>query len=188
MRKDFGPKNYLFPMPVLMIATYGENDEVDVMNMAWGGICDSDKVALNITEGHKTSKNIKARGAFTISVADAAHVVEADYLGIVSGNKTQDKFARSGLTATKSAHVDAPIIEEWPVTLECEVLEMHKCEWGFRVVGRIVNATAREDVLAADGKPDVEKMNAICFDTFHNGYYTIGERVGTAFSDGKKLK
>ena len=188
MRKDFGPKNYLFPMPVLMIATYGDNDEVDVMNMAWGGICDSDKVALNITERHKTSKNIKARGAFTISVADAAHVVEADYLGIVSGNKTEDKFARSGLTATKSTHVDAPIIEEWPVTLECEVLEMHKCEWGFRVVGRIVNATAREDVLAEDGKPDVEKMNAICFDTFHNGYYTIGERVGTAFSDGKKLK
>ncbi len=160
MRKDFGPKNYLFPMPVLMIATYGDNDEVDVMNMAWGGICDSNKVALNITEGHKTSKNIKARGAFTISVADAAHVVEADYLGIVSGNKTEDKFERSGLTATK----------------------------GFRVVGRIVNATAREDVLAEDGKPDVEKMNAICFDTFHNGYYTIGERVGTAFSDGKKLK
>ena len=88
MRKDFGPKNYLFPMPVLMIATYGENDEVDVMNMAWGGICDSDKVALNITESHKTSKNIKARGAFTISVADAAHVVEADYLGIVSGNNS----------------------------------------------------------------------------------------------------
>ena len=187
MRKDFGAKPYLFPMPVLMIATYGENDEVDVMNMAWGGICDSDKVSLNITEGHKTSANIKARGAFTISVADADHVVAADYLGIASANKVPDKFERSGLTATKSPNVDAPIVEEWPVTLECEVIELHRCEWGFRVVGRIVNASAREDVLGDDGKPDVSKMNAICFDQYGSGYYAVGQRVADAFSCGREL-
>lgn len=187
MRKDFGSKPYLFPMPVLMIATYNEDGSVDVMNMAWGGICDTDKVALNISEGHKTSQNIIARRAFTVSVADVAHVDEADYLGIASGNKVADKFERSGLTAVKSEFVDAPVIQEFPVAIECEAIELHKCEWGFRVVGRIVNASADEAVLAEDGKPDVARMNVIAFDQFRNGYYVIGEHVADAWNAGKRF-
>ena len=185
MRKDLGVKTYLFPMPVLMIATYNEDDTVDVMNMAWGGICDTDKVALNITESHKTAANIKARGAFTISVADVDHLAEADYFGIASANRVSDKFERSGLTATKSAHVDAPIVEEFPVTCECEVLELHRCEWGFRVVGKIVNVSVREDVLDAEGEVDPVKVGAFVFDTFKSGYYALGEKVGQAWDSGK---
>ena len=117
MKKDLGVKPYTFPMPVLMIATYGENDKVDVMNMAWGGVCASNMVALNIDEDHKTTENIKERMAFTLSVADIDHLEESDFFGIASGNKMEDKFERTGMHAVRSDKVDAPVIEEYPLTL-----------------------------------------------------------------------
>ena len=187
MRKSLGVKPAVFPMPVLMIATYGEDDVVDVMNMAWGGICDTDKIALNITESHKTAANIKAHNAFTISIADRAHMVEADFFGIASGNRMADKFERSGLTATRSQIVDAPIIEEFPVTLECEVVQMARCEWGFRVVGQIKDVTAHEEILDEEGNVDITKLDAIMFDQFNNGYYATGEKVGQAWNAGAGL-
>ena len=110
-------------MPVLMVATYGEDGKVDIMNVAWGGICGMDKIALNLAAERKTLKNIQARKAFTVALADEAHVKEADFLGTASGNTMPDKFERTGLTAVKSAHVDAPVIQEFPVTLECELVE-----------------------------------------------------------------
>ena len=122
MKKDLGVKPYTFPMPVLMIATYGENDKVDVMNMAWGGVCASNMVALNIDEDHKTTQNIKERMAFTLSVADIDHLEESDFFGIASGNKMEDKFERTGMHAVRSDKVDAPVIEEYPLTLECKVV------------------------------------------------------------------
>ena len=124
MKKDLGVKPYTFPMPVLMIATYGANGTVDVMNMAWGGVCAENMVALNIDEDHKTAENIKARGAFTLSIADIPHIKEADFFGIATGNKMADKFERTGYHAAKSAHVNAPIIEEFPVVMECELAEV----------------------------------------------------------------
>ena len=187
MKKDLGVKPAAFPMPVLMIATYCEDGTVDVMNMAWGGICDTDKIALNITESHKTSENIKKRMAFTISVADLPHLKEADFFGIASGNKMADKFARSGLHAVKSEKVDAPVVEEFPITMECKVLEYHHTPYGFRVVGEIVGVLAEENVLDEKGKVDPTKLNAFVFDTFRNGYYAIGEKVGQAWSSGADL-
>ena len=123
MKKDLGVRPYLFPMPVLMVATYNEDGTVNVMNMAWGGICARNMVSLKINENHKTSQNLKARRAFTLSIADAAHIEAADFFGIASGNKLPDKFARSGLTAVKSEKVDAPVVQEFPLTLECRVVE-----------------------------------------------------------------
>lgn len=187
MKKDLGVKPYLFPMPVLMIATYGENDKVDVMNMAWGGICDNNKVALNITESHKTSKNIKERGAFTISIADIDHLEESDFFGTASGNTMEDKFERTGMTAVKSSRVDAPIIEEYPITLECKVIKIQNDELGFRVIGEIVNVIADEKVLDEKGNVDPSKLNAFVFDQFQNGYYKIGEKVGDAWKSGQKF-
>ena len=122
MKKELGVHPYLFPMPVLMIATYGDDNVVDVMNMAWGGICAENMVSLNIDEDHKTSENIKKRGAFTLSIADIPHIEAADFFGIASGNKMPDKFERSGLSAVKSEKVDAPIVQEFPLTLECKVI------------------------------------------------------------------
>ena len=114
MKKDLGVKPYVFPMPVLLISTYNADNTVDVMNMAWGGVCGSNMVALNIDEDHKTSQNIKERMAFTLSVADIPHIEAADFFGIASGNKMADKFERSGLHAVKSEKVDAPVVEEFP--------------------------------------------------------------------------
>ena len=183
---SLGVKPYLFPMPVLMIATYSSDGTVDVMNMAWGGICDNNKVALNITESHKTSQNIKERMAFTISVADTPHLEESDFFGTASANKMPDKFERCGMHARKSDIVDAPVIEEYPITLECKVDKIQKDEDGFRVVGEILNVLANEDVLDEKGKVDPTKLNAFVFDQFQNGYYKIGEKVGTAWKSGMK--
>lgn len=177
----------IFPMPVLMIATYNEDGSVNVMNAAWGTMQSRDIVALNLTETHKTVANIKKRGAFTVSVADAAHVVEADYFGVESGNKVSGKFAKSGLTAERSEAVDAPVINEFPLCLECEFIEYQDGEYGCGVIGKVVNVTADESVMK-DGKVDISAVNAIAFDPYTHGYYRVSERVGDAFKDGLRLK
>ena len=175
----------IFPMPVLMVATYNEDGSVNVMNAAWGTMQERDVVALNLSEGHKTVKNIKARGAFTVSIADAAHVVEADYFGVESGNKAADKFSRSGLTAAKAETVDAPVINEFPLCLECRFIEYQAD--GCGVIGKVVNVTADERVMS-NGNVDLSLVNAIAFDPYTHGYYRVTERVGEAFHDGLKLK
>ena len=187
MLKDLGVKPYTFPMPVLMIATYGEDGKVDVMNMAWGGVCAENMVALNIDEDHKTSANIKARGAFTLSIADIPHIEAADFFGIATGNKMEEKFERSGLHAVKSGRVDAPVVEEFPLTLECKVVECQHTAYGFRVLGEIVNVLADEKVLDEKGKVIPEKLNAFVFDQCRSGYYAVGEKVGQAWQTGAKL-
>ena len=124
--KDFGVQPFLFPMPVYMIGTYNEDDTVDSMAMAWGGICAENMVALNLEEDHKTVANLRARGAFTLSVPGRDTLAESDFMDIASANKFADKFERTGLHAVKSSRVDAPIITEYPLTLECRVLEMQQ--------------------------------------------------------------
>lgn len=187
MKKDLGVKPYLFPMPVLMIATYGDDGTVDVMNMAWGGICAENMVSLNIDADHKTAKNIKKRGAFTLSIADVPHIQAADFFGIASGNKMEDKFARSGLTVVKSEKVDAPVVQEFPLTLECKVVEDKMEVYGHHVLGEIVGVLADESVLDETGKVDASKLNAFVFDQFRSGYYAIGEKVGQAWHTGAPL-
>ena len=187
MRKNIKTTEAIFPMPVLMIATYNEDESVDVMNAAWGMMLDRDYVVLNLTETHKTVKNIKRRKGFTVSIADAKHVVEADFFGVVSANTTPNKFTKSGLTATKSTFVDAPIINEFPICMECEFVEYQSDEYGCGVVGKVVNVTADEKVMT-NGEVDISKVDAIAFDPYTHGYYKIGERVGNAFKDGFKLK
>lgn len=187
MRQKLKITEGIFPMPVLMVATYNDDGTVNVMNAAWGTMQERDRVALNLTESHKTVKNIKARGAFTVSIADAKHVVEADYFGVDSGNKTPDKLAVSGLTASRAETVDAPVINEFPLCLECEFIEYQTNEYGCGVIGKVVNVTADESVMT-DGKVDISKVDAIAFDPYTAGYYRVAERVGNAFRDGLKLK
>ena len=167
-----------------MLAKYGS---VNVMNAAWGTMQERGTVALNLTETHKTVNNIKARGAFTVSIADAAHVVEADYFGVETGNRVTDKFARSGLTASKAETVDAPVINELPLCLECEFVEYQDNEYGCGVIGKVVNITADENIMT-EGRVDMSLVNAIAFDPYTHGYYKVTERVGEAFKDGLKLK
>ena len=174
MKKNLGKKNWMFPMPVLMIGTYNEDGTPDMMNAAWGGITLEDEITICIDTSHKTWANIMARKA----------VKACDYLGIVSGNKTPGKVARSGLTVTKSEFVDAPIVNELPLVLECKLVSMN--EENCNVVGKIVNCAVEESAMT-DGKPDADKMKPICFDTCQHVYRLMGEVVAQAFSCGKEL-
>lgn len=187
MRTKINTTDGIFPMPVLMIATYNEDGSVDVMNAAWGTVIESGIVALNLSEGHKTVQNIKARKAFTVSIADAAHVAQADYFGVVSANNTADKFKQSGLTTAKAETVDAPVINEFPLCLECEFIEYQGGKYGCGVIGKVTNVTADESVIV-NGKVDISLVNAIAFDPYTHGYYKVTQRVGDAFKDGLKLK
>lgn len=187
MRKKLNITEGIFPMPVLLVATYNEDGNVNVMNAAWGTMQERGTVALNLTETHKTVKNIKERGSFTVSIADAAHVVEADYFGIISGNKIADKLEKSGLTASKAETVDAPVINELPLCLECRYIEYQNNEYGCGVIGKVVNVTADERVMP-NGKLDMSLVNAIAFDPYTHGYYKVTERIGEAFHDGLQIK
>ena len=188
MKKSFGVKPYLFPMPTYMIGTYNEDDSVDVMMMAWGGICAENMVALNLEADHKTVANLKTRKAFTLAIPGMDTLAESDFFGIVSSNNMPDKFAQSGLHAIKSEHVDAPIIEEYPVTLECVVEQMEDEPYGLRVLGRIINVLADEKILDEKGKIDAGKIQAFAFDQMQHGYYAIGEKVGQAWKSGAGLR
>lgn len=185
MRKNFGKKSWLYPMPVLIVAAYDEVGIPNAMNAAWGGIFTDETIGVCLSEGHKTTKNIRTTGAFTVSVATADTVTACDYVGLVSGNKEPDKFAKAGFTATKSQFVNAPIINELPMTLECELLSYD--EESNHLVGRIVNISADEKILT-DGKIDVAKLRPITYDPIGYNYFELGTKVGNAFSEGKKLK
>ena len=185
MRKNFGKKTWFYPLPVLIIGSYDENGKADAMNAAWGGIYDSDKVVLCLSENHKTTQNIKKRGAFTVSFADTAHVVEADYVGLVSANEVEDKLERAGFHTTKSEFVDAPLINELPMTLECKLIKVNE---DGNIIGEIVNVNADDSVLGEDGMIDATKLQAISYDPVHNTYVKMGEKVGNAFSDGANLE
>ena len=187
MTKNFHAKPYLFPMPTYMIGTYNEDDTVDVMMMAWGGICAEDMVALNLEAEHKTVANIESRKAFTLAVPGTDTLRESDFFGIATANKMADKFERSGLHAVRSERVDAPVITESPITLECQVIEMQSQPYGLRVLGKIVNVIADEKVLDGAGNIDASKIHAFAFDQMQNGYYAIGEKVGQAWHSGADL-
>ena len=187
MKKTIKTTEAIFPMPVLLISTFNADGTVDVMNAAWGTMLDRDMVALNLTETHLTVENIKARGGFVVHIADAKHVVEADWFGIVSGRKDPDKFAKSGLTYVKSELVDAPVINELPIAMECEFVEDQNDDTGIGVIGKVLR-TSVEEAHLKDGKVDIDSLGAIAFDPYTHGYYKVGGRVGNAFSDGSKLK
>ena len=187
MKQQIKTTEAIFPMPVLLISTFNEDGTVDVMNAAWGTMLDRDMVALNLTETHKTVQNIKSRKGFVIHLADAKHVVEADWFGVVSGGKEPKKFEKSGMTFVRSELVDAPIINELPVAIECEFVEYQSDETGLGVIGKVLR-TSVEEANMKDGSIDIDSLEEIAFDPYTHGYYKVGGRVGEAFRDGLKLK
>lgn len=184
MRKNFGPKPFLFPQPVMIIGTYDENGKANAMNAAWGGIVGMDEIIIDLSS-HKTTDNILLNKAFTVSVADVEHMTACDYVGIVSANKELDKMEKAGFTTTKSEFVNAPVINELPLTLECELIDVID---GSKFLGKIKNVSIDENVLGEDGELSLEKFSPITYDTVHYGYYRLGEKVGNAFKDGAALK
>lgn len=186
MRKNFGAKPMCYPMPVYIIATYSADGTPNAMNAAWGGISEESEISICISADHKTTENILARKAFTVSMATAGQMAACDYVGIVSGNDEPRKMEKAGFTTVKSEFVDAPVICELPMTLECRLLSYDtENDWLF---GEVVNISAEESVLGDDGNIDLTKLRPIIFDGIHCAYHVIGEKVGDAFSDGAKLQ
>lgn len=183
MRKNFGAKPVLYPMPVMIIGTYDENGNANAMNAAWGGIVGANEIIISLGS-HKTTENMKNTNAFTVSIADVEHTTECDYVGIVSANDDSDKMKKAGFSVIKSEFVNAPVINELPLTLECKLKSILD---GGLYLGEIVNISADDSILGLDGEVDLNKFKPITFDPIHNGYYALGEKVGTAFSDGKKV-
>lgn len=186
MRKNFGAKPWTYPQPVFIVATYDGQGNPDAMNAAWGGIDFDDRINMCLSPGHKTVKNLLITKAFTVSMGTAEQMVACDYVGIVSGNREPDKFAKAGFHATKSEFVNAPLIDELPMTVECELVsyDPETCH----LVGRIVNVSADESILDEKGKIDPAKLRPITFDPVHNDYLVIGAKAGNAFKDGIALK
>lgn len=186
MRKNFGAKAWIYPQPVFIIATYDENGNPDAMNAAWGGIDYDDRINLCLSAGHKTVANILANNAFTVSMADVDHYIACDYVGCVSANRVPDKFARAGFHATRSEFVNAPLIDELPMAVECTLIsyDPETCH----LVGKIINVCADERILDDEGRIDPARLRPVTFDPVNNAYLAIGEKVGNAFSDGLTLK
>ena len=188
MKKSLGPNPFMYPLPVLIVGTYGEDGTPDAMNVAYGGILNAARLQINIGVRHKTSDNIKLKKEFTVAIADRKNLVPADYVGIVSGHDTADKIKKSGWTVSKSANVDAPVFEELPITLECRVEEINQYDKTLRIVAEIVNTIVDDAVLDAAGNVDADKLQAISYDPSTHAYRVLGEAVGQAFADGNALE
>ena len=186
MRKNLKAKAYVYPLPVLIVGTYDENGVPDAMNAAWGTVCDTAQVAICLSATHKTVKNLLKTKAFTVAIADSKNVVAADYVGVVSANNVPNKLEKTGWHITKSKVVNAPIIEDFPLVLECKLVSYDNdteiC------IGEVVNVSVDDGILDENGKIDLTKFEPICYSCDTHGYYKLGEKVGKAFSDGMKLK
>lgn len=185
MRKNFGQKDWFYPLPVLIVGSYDENGKADAMNAAWGGIYDHGQVMLCLSEGHKTTQNILSKKAFTVSFADVHHMAASDYVGLVSAHREPEKMEKAGFHTTKSEFVDAPLIDELPVALECRLL---KTTEDGNIIGEVVNVSIDQDFLGEDGKLDMAKFQPIAFDPVNNLYRQMSGAVGKAFQDGLSLK
>ena len=185
MRTNFGAKPWFYPLPVLIVGTYNPDGTADAMNAAWGGLYDAGKVVLCLSKDHRTTANILARKDFTISFADAAHTVSADYVGMVSGNSEPAKMQKAGFHTSRASTVDAPLIDELPVALECRLLKVNE---DGNIIGQILNVSVDDTILNGEGQIDPELFHPISFDPANNIYRALGEKTGNAFWDGGRLK
>ena len=185
MRKNFGAKPWVYPMPVFIIATYDENGKANAMNAAWGGISCDTEIMICMGENHQTTENVKNNPDFTVSMADVAHIAACDYVGIASGKDTPDKMEKAGFTTSKSEFVDAPIINELPMTIECRMTSYD--EETCHLFADIINVSADESILT-DGKIDITKLRPIAYDPVSHAYVECSQKVGNAFKDGLVLK
>ncbi|MGI6230856.1 MAG: flavin reductase family protein [Tractidigestivibacter sp.] len=183
-RKDLGARPYLFPQPVLILGTYDEDGTPNAMNAAWGGVVGADEIMIDLSE-HKTTDNIVRNKEFTVSMGTAEHLKSCDYVGMVSGKKEPGKVKRAGFTVAKSEKVNAPIINELPVTLECKLEDVIG---GSKYLAKIVNVSVDESVLGSDGDVSLDLFHPITYETAHHSYYSLGKKEGDAFHDGAELK
>ena len=185
--KSFGAKPWVLPQPVLIIGTYNSDGTPNAMNAAWGGQWDAKEIMISIG-AHATTENLARCADFTVAFATVNTMAASDFVGIVSARKDRQKMQKTGWTAMKAENVDAPVFTDFPMTMECRILrKIDESEEGYYIVAEIVNILVDEKYLGEDGKPDVSKMGLITYEPVSHGYVALGERVGNAFADGKKL-
>jgi flavin reductase (DIM6/NTAB) family NADH-FMN oxidoreductase RutF len=189
MKKSFGARTIAYPLPVFVVGTYDKDGRPDAMVAAWGGICSSDPpcIAISVRESRYTYHNLVERRVFTVSIPSTMYVAEADYFGIESGGNT-NKFAAAGLTPVRGDFVDAPYVGEFPVILECKVVNTQSIGTHPQFIGEILDVKIDESALDADGRPNISKINPLIFDVIRSEYYTAGNVIGRAFSAGKKFR
>jgi len=186
--KNFKPKAWLLPQPVLIIGTYNADGTPNAMNVAWGGQWDMNEIMISMGS-HATTENLNRCSDFTVAFATVDTMVASDYVGIVSGKKQPDKIKKAGWKSIKGENVNAPVFDCFPMTMECRIKErLYESSTGYYIIAEILNIVCDEAYLAEDGQPDIEKMKLITFDPVHHGYMALGSRVGNAFHDGESLK
>lgn len=185
MRINLKPKAYIYPLPVLVIGTYDDNETPNAMTAVWGSVVDTDKISIVIDKSHKTMANILLHGEFTVSIADSNNMVNVDFVGITSGNNVPNKIEKTNWTVQKSEFVNAPIFNEFPLVLECKLIAYD--ENIEMIFGEVINVSVSDTILTK-GQIDLNKFNPICYDTGSHGYYNLGFRVGNAYLEGKKVK
>lgn len=186
--KHFKPNAWMLPQPVLIIGTFNTDGTPNAMNAAWGGQWDHGEIMISMG-AHATTQNLNRCGEFTVAFATVDTMVASDYVGITSARNDHDKMSPTGWKSVRADSVDAPIFDCFPITLECRIKEkLYESATGYYIIAEIVDIVCKEEYLAEDGKPDVEKMHLITFDPIHSGYIALGNRTGNAFSDGKLLK
>ena len=186
--KSFGQKAWMLPQPVLIIGTYDNEGNPNAMNAAWGGQWDAKEIMISMG-AHATTENLNRCGEFTVAFATRDTMIASDYVGIVSAKNDPQKMQKAGWNVAKAEHINAPVFINFPMTLECRIIEkIGESPEGYNIVAEIVNVLVDENYLGEDGKPDIEKMQLITFDPVHLGYIELGKRVGNAFADGRALK
>jgi flavin reductase (DIM6/NTAB) family NADH-FMN oxidoreductase RutF len=186
--KSFKAQAWMLPQPVLVIGTYDKEGKPNAMNAAWTGQWDATEIMISMG-AHATTENLNINGEFTVAFATKETMVAADFVGLVSAKNVADKVGKTGWNVEKSANVNAPVITNFPMTLECRIKQkLDESETGYYIIADIVNILVDEKYLAADGKPDIEKMGLITYEPVHHGYVQLGAKVGDAFSIGKQLK
>lgn len=186
MKKGFKPASWIYPQPAIVIATWDKEGRPDAMTAAWAGIYDTDKIGIMLDHRHKTMENIKETGAFTVSMSTVKTMAESDYFGTVSGNTVEGKIDKVGFHTVKSEYVNAPVIEEYPLTFECKVEKLIPEGEDFHVVGDIVHILAEESILT-NGKPDPAKLHPLVFDGVNGTYLEMGKAIGKAWREGRKF-
>lgn len=186
--KSFGHKPWVLPQPVLILGTYNNDGTPNAMNAAWGGQWDSKEIMISMGS-HATTENLARCQDFTVAFATRDTMVASDFVGIVSAKDDAEKMKKTGWTAVKAENVNAPVFTDFPMTLECRIIrKIDETKEGCYIIAEIINILVDEAYLGEDGKPDVEKMQLITYEPVHHGYHVIGGRIGSAFSDGRKLK
>lgn len=186
--RNFGTKPWMLPQPVLIIGTYNDDGTPNAMNAAWGGQWDRGEIMISMG-AHATTENLARCPEFTVAFATKDTMVAADFVGIVSAKSDLQKMNKTGWTAVKSENVNAPVFTDFPMTMECRIkTKIDESEEGYYIVADVVNILVDENYLTEDGKPDVHKMGLITYEPVSHSYVALGDKVGNAFSDGKKLK